>query len=255
MFTSQSFSGPTVACIGSRQISDEERRLIVRTAMWLARHGIRGRSGGASGADDAWEEGYAVVDPSLFVVCAPDQRRRRAGVQVQRPPYPDWVIERAVAEWEFQDRLVEVGLPPYADPELRERFEKRSRWCWLEQQEAKRRMSSGKDGLSISVAPNTAYVQLLMIRNAAIVSPAPDHPVDLVLGVLNPDKPGGGGTGHAFRLARALGVPTFDLRNIRDRKLAREALHALVDRSVCADQKESLDRSSPPSSSKRYSGR
>lgn len=206
--------------------------MIVRTAVWLARHGIRGRSGGARGADDAWEEGYAMVDPSLFTVCAPDMRGRRPGIRVERPPYPDWVVERAIAEWEFGERFVEIGLPPYTDSKLQERFEKRSRWRALEAQEAKRRQQTkpGPNDGAAHVAPNTAYIQQLMIRNAAIICPEQDRPVDLVLGLLNP-KPGGGrGTGHGFRLARALGVPAFNLRDPKDREFAREMLLALVDR-------------------------
>lgn len=197
----------TVAVIGSRDITAEERSMILKTAGWLARRGVRGRSGGAKGSDDAWEEGWAILAPELFTVCAPDERARRAGVDVVRPPYPEWVAERAVAEWEFGAELPKLGLPPYEDADVRAAFEARSSWTWMEE--------------------NRPFIGPLMIRNAAIVCPTETEAVDMVLGLLSPRK-GGGGTGHAFRLAQAMGVPTFDLRNPMEQAAARDALEELV---------------------------
>jgi len=68
-----------------------------------------------------------------------------------------------------------------------------------------------------------AYIQQLMIRNARIIFPEEGRPVDLVLGMLG-STPSGGGTGHGFRLARAAGVPTFDLRDADVLAAARAAL-------------------------------
>lgn len=221
----------TIAVIGSRDITPEERDMIIRTARWCARHGLHGRSGGARGADDAWEEGWASVDAGLFTVAAPDNRARRPGVRVIRPPYPDWVVERAVAEWTFGERLAEVGLPPYADPALQARFEQRSSWRWLEQQQAARESERTRrrppNVPPVRIEPNDAFTQRLMIRNAAIVCPSETEPVSLVLGLLS-DRKGGGGTGHAFRLARALGVEALNLRSPVEREIARERLERLV---------------------------
>lgn len=224
---------PVIAVIGSREITPAEREMIIRTALWCASRGFLGRSGGAIGADQVWEEGWASIDPKLFTTVLPKaEKRRRTGVRIETPPYPGWAVERAVAEWTFGERLPEVGLPPYGNPVLQARFEKRSSWRWLEQQEAERetarRRERDPDAEPVLVAPDEAYIQQLMIRNVCIVCPSETQTVSLVLGLLNPNKKGGGGTGHAFRLAAALGVPAFDLRDPRQRAQARQALETLA---------------------------
>lgn len=223
---------PVLAVIGSRDITDAERELIIRTARWCASRGFRGRSGGAKGADQAWEEGWASVDPELFTAVLPRvERRRRSGVCLETPPYPRWAIERAVAEWTFGERLPQIGLPPYEDPTVQARFEARRSWRWLEQKEAERETTRRRErdprAPAVIVPSDEAYVQQLMIRNACIVCPTETESVNLVLGLLNARK-GGGGTGHAFRLAAALGVPAFNLRDARERAEARQALEALA---------------------------
>jgi hypothetical protein len=56
-------------------------------------------------------------------------------------------------------------------------------------------------------------------RNAMIVEGA-----HLVLGTLNPAKPGGGGTGSAFRMAQKQGICTFNVADALIRKMIDERL-------------------------------
>lgn len=55
--------------------------------------------------------------------------------------------------------------------------------------------------------------KMLMIRNAAIVAgPNLDSHADLLI-CWTPEAKAGGGTGHAIRIAKTLGVPVFDLES------------------------------------------
>lgn len=202
-----------VAGIGSRHISVAESQLLAASGAWVLSHNGALRSGGALGADTAWI-GRADIHPARVTVCLPEapaslsamaRRRLRTGIQLEGPPYPAWCEALAVAEWTFGERLCEVGLPPYTDPPVLEEFEARRGWHAL------RNRAVG------------AYIQQLMIRNARIIFPEEGRPVDLALGMLG-STPNGGGTGHGFRLARAAGVPTFDLRDAAVLAAARAAL-------------------------------
>jgi hypothetical protein len=202
-----------VAGIGSRSTSPEEGELIAKIGTWLGRRGIHLRSGGAKGADQAWAAAVAAVNPALVTVCVQDDAdwaRGRApeGVQTHVPPYPHWMVELAVAEWEFGDGLSTVGLPPYQVPAHARRFEDRKSWRYFE---------THADVRKRGTLP-------LMVRNVAIIVPEEGRPVNAVFGFLNPEQKGGGGTGHGFRLAQALGVPTFNLRDPLQLAGARAAL-------------------------------
>jgi len=202
-----------VAGIGSRNISVAEWQLLAATGAWVLSHNGALRSGGAIGADTAWI-GRADIHPARVTVCLPEapaslsavaRQRLPTGIQLEGPPYPPWCEALAVAEWTFGERLCEVGLPPYTEPSVLAEFEARRGWRAL------RNRAVG------------AYIQQLMIRNARIIFPEEGRPVDLVLGMLG-STPSGGGTGHGFRLARAAGVPTFDLRDADVLAAARAAL-------------------------------
>lgn len=56
-------------------------------------------------------------------------------------------------------------------------------------------------------------VQRLLARNVLIVEPA-----TLVVGYVSPSKAGGGGTGHAFRVAKFLKTPTLNIADASVRK-------------------------------------
>jgi hypothetical protein len=208
----------TIAGIGTRKPTSEQAEIVRRTARWAAERGIHIRSGGAAGCDTLWEVAAAEVDPTLVTVCQPSGRRAVAAANVIHPPYPAWTVELAVAEWLFADRLPDVGLPPYADRKTATRFRERKRWRSLETRDA-------RDG--VIPAENDSYTQRLMIRNGAIICPSLGETVHLTLGVLG-ESPGGGGTGHAFRLGRALGIPSFDLGTEAGRAAARDALRDLT---------------------------
>ncbi len=67
--------------------------------------------------------------------------------------------------------------------------------------------------------------KLLMIRNVAIVGgPNLGTPAACVIG-WTPDAKSGGGTGHVFRVAKFLKVPTFDLASAYDQRAVVEFIN------------------------------
>ena len=52
-------------------------------------------------------------------------------------------------------------------------------------------------------------VKRMMVRNVGIIKNS-----KLVIAYLNSNKPGGGGTGHSLRVAKELGVPSFNLKEM-----------------------------------------
>lgn len=68
-------------------------------------------------------------------------------------------------------------------------------------------------------------VKMLMIRNAAIVAgPNLDSHADLLI-CWTPEAKAGGGTGHAIRVAKTLGVPVFDLASDYDQRAVVEFIN------------------------------
>ena len=65
----------------------------------------------------------------------------------------------------------------------------------------------------------TAAGLQLHARNAMLVDMA-----HIVLGSLNPDKPGGGGTGSAFRMAQRRQIPTFNVADALTREMISERI-------------------------------
>lgn len=57
-----------IAGIGSRQTPMDVLAVMEQVGMMLAMKGIKGRSGGAAGADTAFQRGYAVIAPGLLKV-------------------------------------------------------------------------------------------------------------------------------------------------------------------------------------------
>lgn len=230
-------NAPVVAAVGSRELSPEEADMLQKTARWIIRHGMRLRSGGARGSDSAWAEGAAALDPSKVTVCAPSKSRNRIprGAHVETPPYPERYIEIAKAEWELGEKFPELGLPPYDDEMIQEKVQNSKGWKWLEESEQKK---NDKKGWNKIVRPDEAYVQQLMIRNVAILHPAENRRADIVLGLLG-EKKGGGGTGHTFRVAKAMGIPTFNLRDLKQAREAREFLNFLAGLSTDKPVQES----------------
>lgn len=211
---------PSVAMVGSRDITPGEAAHFRQTAAWCVRRGLAVRSGGAKGSDEAAGQGAALVDPALLTVCLPeDSARARSrvptGASIELPPYSDEMVELAVAEWELGARLEREGLPPYGDPLTQERVRERRSWSHMA-----RRAGRDEHGFT--------YIQQLMIRNVAILQPDGCGRVEMALGYLG-SKSGGGGTGHTFRIAHALGIPTYDLRAPIERQQAGLALRELAE--------------------------
>lgn len=256
--TSSPQQPPIIAGVGTRGVDQQEQQTLEKTGRWIARRGFRLRSGGARGADQAWARGAASINPELVTVCLPESsqkalRKRPEGAQVEIPPYPEWMVEIAIAEFVFRDKFPEVGLPPYQDPDLQQAFQERKNWKGV-RRKARKKAKDKSDPLERIVLPNDAYVQRLMIRNVAILFETPYHDaptekarsVDLVLGMLS-DKTGGGGTGHTFRIAQALDIPTFDLRDPEQADQAREALEQLEQQYASpAPEQTEPDRDSGP---------
>ena len=69
--------------------------------------------------------------------------------------------------------------------------------------------------------------KMLMIRNAAIVAgPNLDSHADLLI-CWTPGARAGGGTGHAIRIAKTLGVPVFDLASDYDQRAVVEFVNGM----------------------------
>lgn len=188
------------ACVGSREVSPEESKILRATAAALVKRGALIRSGGAVGADTDWAFGGASIDPQSIQIALPNisnntPSRVPKGAIVRLPPYPDYIESLARAEWELGDKLKDAGLPPY-DPasSAGKKFTAAKSWAWL-----------------VKEKPHVAE---LMTRNADIIAgdPAPTA----VLACFDQDVRRGGGTGHGWRLAKALGLPVFNLRLAED---------------------------------------
>lgn len=225
-----------LAAVGTRALTPDEDALCRATASALVRRGAIFRSGGARGADTAWAFGAAEVDPARVEVslaraadATPDRVPEGAAVRV--PPYTPAIVQMARAEWEMSSvrpapdpalviarvrwalahtlphlglgepsAVGDLGMP---QARLIERLDKAKGWAWIES--------------------DNPYVRDLMIRNADIVvgDPAPTA----LVACFSPEVRQGGGTGHGWRLAQALGLPVFNLRD----PVSRESLRAWCD--------------------------
>lgn len=197
----------TVAGIGTRDLTPNERVGIRALADWVMRHGGAVRSGGAVDSDTEWAYGAAAVDPARVTLCLPEDSPRYrarvpAGAVVEVGPWPQWMQDAAIAEVALGARIETHGLPPYADADLSDRLARSTTWDWL--------------------CTNKPGTEGLLTRNVAIV-----HLADIALGPCNP-KQGGGGTGRAMRIMRAMGRPACDLRRADDLARAHAALAGLA---------------------------
>lgn len=148
-----------IACIGSRDISDETEKLLIEIGKFIAFKDWTIVSGNALGSDASYAKGANLVDPT------------KVWLHLPWPSYNSGLIVRGnvIRPHNPQDSiLAEKHHPAYPN------------------------LSQG--------------VKKLMDRNAGILLDS-----DAVLAVLNPKKMGGGGTGHGWRIAGALGIPRLDL--------------------------------------------
>jgi len=169
-----------VACVGSRAITASEENLLQCIGEQLVRSGWTVHSGGAQGADQAFAKGAARALAA----------RASGGLVIHLP----WVsYERAAANSAvaLSAGRAELDTVPFTADE---------RALALSEHPAPDRLTAG--GVT------------LMTRNVRIIFPAglAAPPVQLVV-ALPSNKPGGGGTGHALRLATRFQIAIHDLRS------------------------------------------
>lgn len=179
-----------VACVGSRGITASEAKFLTTIGYHLVQAGWTVHSGGAQGADQAFAVGAAQAL----------QQGGSGGLVIHLP----WAsYERAAA-----DAAIRLGGGRALLDTVS--FTAAERTLAIQLHPAANRLSSG--GVT------------LMTRNVRIVFPQgpSQSPVDLVV-ALPGNKPGGGGTGHALRLAAHFHIPLHDLRDpaLAARYLAR----------------------------------
>lgn len=149
-----------IACIGSRDIDEEQKELAFKIGKSLAEKGIQVASGNAFGSDEWFGKGVNSVDPELLILYIPWMSYNR--VLIQEGNKVTWTLK---PEWE---KIAEKNHPV---------------WDKL-----------------------TQGAKKLMTRNVGIISKS-----SKVVGFVNGSKPGGGGSGHSFRVAEVLKIPTLDI--------------------------------------------
>lgn len=169
-----------VACVGSRGITAQDIQFLTKIGYQLVSAGWTVHSGGAQGADQAFAVGAAEAlhheAPGGLVIHLPWTSYERAAA--------DAAVRRSGGQ-------ALLDTVPFTDTE---------RALALQFHPAADRLSRG--GVT------------LMTRNVRIICPQgpSQRPVDLVI-ALPGDKPGGGGTGQALRLAAHFHIPLHDLRD------------------------------------------
>ena len=182
------------AGIGSRDLTPEQIEVCEKLGSWFAQCGHTLHTGNALGADQAFARGANQVNPELVHLWLPWGSYESGAVQPGN-------VRHVLGEYS-PDMLAALEV------EVREFH---PAWHRLKQGGRKLMM---RNGLIISPASKPSKKQVAMRK-----------PVDLVIAFPNPNKPGGGGTGHGLRLAsKKYGIPIVDLT-----KENRGALESLCD--------------------------
>ena len=173
---------PTVLLEGTRSLPNAEREELVRLAQLLARRypAARFRTGNASGADEAFAEGVAVVDPTRleYVLPTAGMRRKSRVPGAYAMSLRDVPEIRGVAQWTNRatprnERLVDRYLD---------------------------------DGGRSRLSAKAAYLlrdTVKVVGSTTLALPAATAGVFYA----NPSDPMKGGTGHTIRVCRDHGVP------------------------------------------------
>jgi len=168
-----------IACIGSRQLSDEQIIICQKIGSWVVQQGHGLHSGNALGADQAYARGGNQVNPNSVHLHLPWKDFEKGAIHPQN----------CVMSLDDYDRNVQGYYMELAE---------KHHPAW-------HRLGQG--------------AQKLMARNSAIMLPSYHygkdsepilHPVDLVI-ALPGNRPGGGGTGQGMRMGESLGIQVINI--------------------------------------------
>ena len=186
--------GAIITGIGSRETPPADMRLLTTIARKAEERGMRGRSGGAGGADLAFEKGF--TDPRNIDVILPWKSFLPKGMTIQD-----------VNAFLGRDR---VRHGPGAPVMLEGPYIQRARDMAEKYHPAWDKCSDGAKSLHSRNMPQVLGLQL-------------DRPTDVVI-AWTVDGKATGGTGQAIRVAEDLGVPVANLKNADERKIVLEVL-------------------------------
>lgn len=186
--------GAVITGIGSRETPKGDLRLLTNIARAAEAKGMTGRSGGAGGADLAFERGFS--DPRNVDVILP-----------WKSFLPKGMTREDVNEFLGRERPVHG---PGAGVMLQGPYVKQALDMAEQYHPAWDKCSDGAKTLHSRNMPQVLGMQL-------------DRPADLVV-AWTKDGKATGGTGQAIRIAEDIGVPVANLKNPAER---REVLKAL----------------------------
>lgn len=187
--------------IGSRETPQSEMDLLTRIAAAAEKRGMRGRSGGAGGADLAFERGF--TDPKNIDVIVP-----------WKGFLPKGMTQRDVDAFLGRPRPSSGPGAPVMLP-------------WAKRQEAEEKASHYHPAWH-KCSPGAKSLHTRNIPQ--VVGLELDRPADLVV-AWTIDGKATGGTGQAIRMAQDIGVPVANLKNQDEKKAVMQAL-GLEDRDV-----------------------
>ena len=187
--------------IGSRETPQSEMDLLTRIAVAAEKRGMRGRSGGAGGADLAFERGF--TDPKNIDVIVP-----------WKGFLPKGMTQRDVDAFLGRPRPASGPGAPVMLP-------------WAKRQEAEEKASHYHPAWH-KCSPGAKSLHTRNIPQ--VVGLELDRPADLVV-AWTIDGKATGGTGQAIRMAQDIGVPVANLKNPDEKKAVMQAL-GLEDRDV-----------------------
>lgn len=180
--------------IGSRETPPEELDLMTRIAAAAEKRGMRGRSGGAGGADLAFERGF--TDPKNIDVIVP-----------WKGFLPKGMTQADVDAFLGRPRPRSgPGAPVMLPWDKREEAEERA----SHYHPAWHKCSPGAKSLHTRNIPQVVGLEL-------------NRPADLVV-AWTIDGKATGGTGQAIRMATDIGVPIANLKNPEEKKAVMQAL-------------------------------
>lgn len=187
--------------IGSRETPQSEMDLLTRIAVAAEKRGMRGRSGGAGGADLAFERGF--TDPKNIDVIVP-----------WKGFLPKGMTQRDVDAFLGRPRPASGPGAPVMLP-------------WAKRQEAEEKASHYHPAWH-KCSPGAKSLHTRNIPQ--VVGLELDRPADLVV-AWTIDGKATGGTGQAIRMAQDIGVPVANLKNPDEKKAVMQAL-GIEDRDV-----------------------
>jgi len=186
--------GAIVTGIGSRETPESELILLTRIGAAVEKRDGRGRSGGAGGADLAFERGFS--DPRNIDVIVP-----------WKGFLPKGMSQRDVDAFLGRPRPASgPGAPVMLPWDKREEAEEQA----SHYHPAWHKCTPGAKSLHTRNIPQVVGLQL-------------DRPADAVV-AWTKDGKATGGTGQAIRMAEDIGVPVANLKNPDERRAVMQAL-------------------------------